>query len=337
MQLPEQFGGKVKTFGSAVVLCGEDDRTEVHSRLKTLGGQDNEKLIVVPLPSAGGAKPFFRLDPQNRQPTVTEDWYALVAQLKQIEDLVLVVIDPLQVICLLDLNLPENAQFVCSQLSALAAQTGAAIITTHHFRKTKVTDSGTARDAIRGTTGLVDGVRCVYAMWVVNEEKAIKICGKLGQLYRPGCVVQGAVVKANARANMATSTFFRDDDGVLTDITDSLGMVPGERIEDELLDAIRKAAEDGRPFTKTGDNGVFKRRFEMPHKMHGATRKAMEGTVDDLLKSQKIRQCMGPGSRIVKYLDVPDGPFARGVGKFREGGSSPDQSAEVPEHDPEEQ
>ncbi len=333
MYIPEQFGGKVKTFGSAVVLCGEDDRIEVHNRLKKLDGQNNEELFVAPLPSAGGAKAFFRLDPGSRQPVVTDDWHALVAQLKMIEDLVLIVIDPLQVICLLDLNLPENAQFVCSQLSALAAQTGSAVIITHHYRKTKVTDAETARDAIRGSAGLVDGVRCVYGMWAVSEKKAKEICRKLKQFYRPGCVVEGAVLKANGRANMATTTFLRNDDGVLVDISDKLGIAPGVRIHDDLVDAIRKAAEEGRPFTKTGDNGLFKRRFEMPKKLSRSTRKALEGAVDELLESQQVRQCMGPGSRIVKYLDVSDGPFAKGVGKFKEGGSSPNR-ASGPEIDP---
>lgn len=77
--------------------------------------------------------------------------------------LILVVLDPLQPLCALDLNVPENAQFVCSRLAALAASTGASVIVSHHFAKREASTPEQAREAIRGTGGLVDGVRSVYA------------------------------------------------------------------------------------------------------------------------------------------------------------------------------
>ena len=133
-------------------------------------------------------------------------------------------LDPLQPLCALDLNVPENAQFVCSQLSALAAATGAAVIVSHHFAKREASTPEQAREAIRGTGGLVDGVRCVYAIWLPKEDHAKSICEKLGITYQRNLVVQGGVVKANGRANLQVSTYIRSDSGLLVDRTSALRM-----------------------------------------------------------------------------------------------------------------
>lgn len=103
-------------------------------------------------------------------------------------------LDPLQPLCALDLNVPENAQFVCSRLAALAASTGAAVIVSHHFAREASTPEQ-AREAIRGTGGLVDGVRAVYALWQPKEEQAPSICKSLGEAFERGRVVLGGVVK----------------------------------------------------------------------------------------------------------------------------------------------
>lgn len=39
------------------------------------------------------------------------------------------------------------------------------------------------REAIRGTGGLVDGVRSVYALWNPKEEQAKAICKTLGETF----------------------------------------------------------------------------------------------------------------------------------------------------------
>ncbi len=112
------------------------------------------------------------------------------------------VLDPLQPLCALDLNVPENAQFVCSKLAALAATTGASVIVSHHFAKREASTPEQARDAIRGTGGLVDGVRSVYALWNPKPDEAKAICKTLNEDYERGCIVKGGVVKANGKANL---------------------------------------------------------------------------------------------------------------------------------------
>lgn len=157
---PNLFGGALRQQGVAIYVTAEDDAIEVHNRLNTLGAIP-KNLYVIPLPDAGGAVPLFAPDPATRGPAATAAWQELERQLKAMPDLRLVVLDPLQPLCALDLNVPENAQFVCSKLAALAATTGASVIVSHHFAKREASTPEQARDAIRGTGGLVDGVRSV--------------------------------------------------------------------------------------------------------------------------------------------------------------------------------
>jgi hypothetical protein len=308
----------------AIYISGEDDDLEIHSRLPKVGGESLKNLYAIPMPSCGGAKIFFRQDPQTRSPTTTPDFDDLVAQIMEIPNVAVIIIDPLQVFCGLDLNLPENAQFVCSRLSALAARTGAAVILSHHYRKENVTDAESARRAIRGSAGLVDGVRCVYALWPLSENTKGKvgpkaICRELVAAYKPGKVVQGNVVKANGAANTKISTFIMNSDGILEDRSLDLLAITGDSIHDDLVKAIRVAAENGQPFTRTGDNGLYYRRHEMPSHLHHVPRAKFETIADELLQTERIVTCSLKGAKIKRYLDLPDGPFAQGEGEWKTG------------------
>lgn len=177
-RLPTLFGGTLVGHGIAVYITAEDDAIEVHNRLKALGSIP-DGLYVVPLPDAGGAMPLFAPDPATRGPAVTAAWVNLERQFREIPDLCVIVLDPLQPLCALDLNVPENAQFVCSRLAAVAASTGASVIVSHHFAKREASTPEQAREAIRSTGGLVDGVRSVYALWHPKEGQAVEICNTL--------------------------------------------------------------------------------------------------------------------------------------------------------------
>lgn len=86
-------------------------------------------LIVVPLPDAGGPLTLFQ---ETRDgPEATGNFEMLRRQLLQLDDLALVVIDPLSAFASGDLNASTTfAQFLCGTLSQLAADTGAAVILT---------------------------------------------------------------------------------------------------------------------------------------------------------------------------------------------------------------
>lgn len=317
---PMAFGSLLSGQGVAIYVTAEDDAIEVHSRLNALGPIP-ERLYVLPLPDAGGAVALFAPEPATRGPAVTAAWNELERQLKAMVGLGVVVLDPLQPLCALDLNVPENAQFVCSRLAALAASTGASVIVSHHFAKREASTPEQAREAIRGTGGLVDGVRAVYALWNPKEDEAKSICKKLNQPYVRGGVVMGGVVKANGRANLRVTTYLRDSRGLLVDRTQEIVNVKQTDVDllPTLRIAIARAAEEGRPYTKSGGNGVYDRRFELPEMFHAVGKHKLTQMVTDLLTAEELVTCMAPGSTLVKWLDIPEGKVAVGHAQFRNG------------------
>jgi 5S rRNA maturation endonuclease (ribonuclease M5) len=317
LNAPMLFGGALTGHGVAIYVTAEDDAIEVHNRLNALGPIP-QRLYVLPLPDAGGAVALFAPDPATRGPSVTTAWAALEQQLKSMAGLILVVLDPLQPLCALDLNVPENAQFVCSRLAALAASTGASVIVSHHFAKREASTPEQAREAIRGTGGLVDGVRSVYALWNPKEMDAKTICKTLGESFERGRVVMGGVVKANGRANLKVATFLRDTRGLLVDRSRELvrASQPDADLHPALKTAIARAAVEGRPYTKTGGNGVYERRHELPEAFHTIGKHRLAEWVGALLDREELVMAMAEGSKLVKWLDVPDGPVARGEAVF---------------------
>lgn len=320
LNAPFLFGGTVVAQGVAVYLTAEDDAIEVHNRLAALG-EIPPRLYVVPLPDAGGAVALFAPDPATKAPSITAAWIDLENQFDTLESLKLVIFDPLQPLCALDLNVPENAQFVCSRLAALAARTGASVIVSHHFAKREALTPEQAREAIRGTGGLVDGVRSVYALWQPRDDDARGVLKQLHLPYQRGAVVFGGVVKANGRANLKVVTFVRDERGLLCDRSDDLHRLKTttEDLLPLLKQAIAEAAAEGKPYTKTGVNGVHARRFEMPEELHTIGKHSFAAMVDALLAREEIVQAMADRSKSVKWLDVPDGDVAQGAPQFSTG------------------
>ena len=86
-----------------------------------------------------------------------------------------------------------------------------------------------------------------------------------------------------------------------------------------MIKAIANSAKSGHPFTKTGETGVFKQRERLPEIFHEISRHLLEGMVQELLQGKQILTCRADGSRTNKWLDIPSGPFACGVGEFVHG------------------
>lgn len=224
--------------------------------------------------------------------------------------------DPLQALCGgLDLNLPQHAQHVCGELATLAAETGASVIVSHHFRKGgEITGPEQAREAVRGSGGLVDGVRAVYAVWPVTEAEGKPVCKTFGERWERGRVVKGAIVKANFRADLDVQTLVRNSCGLLVNRTFELGeMSPRHsQVSDALTDAIAKAAMEGKPFAKTEASGLHERRHELPQGFHNMGRQAFRDLADELLSAKRLEQYrIQPKERHRSWLDAPGGALSR--------------------------
>lgn len=323
------FGGKVLARGTSVMITSEDDSNEVHRRIAALDHREHRftelgaKMIVVPLPSAGGAQAFWK-DDKKRGLQETENYRRICDQLSQIDDLRLVTFDPLASFAHLPLNEdPAAGQFVCTSLSRLATETGATVLVAHHMRKTQkpIETLGDARDSIRGSTALVDGLRLAYAMWPAEEARARKVCKSIGVEFMPGKVVLGGIVKANGAARRIISTYVRNEHGLLVDKTAMLGAATpstGDLIG-ALVVTIEAAASAGSPFTKSGASGVFEMRERLPDELKALSKSRLHSLVDDALGKGVVVRAAAKGEKGAKWLDVPGGHFATGLGTFTTG------------------
>jgi hypothetical protein len=219
------LGGRIAVEGTAVVVTAEDSFDTVHRRLNRIDPaarrlRHPKRLIVLPLPDAGGPRPLIATNGKalGRTPFFDD----LKRQLVQLQELRLVVIDPLQAFVLADVNAdPAAAQFLWSAMAELATATGATILLTHHMRKDgmlRIADGDDAREAIRGTTALVDGARLAYALWKLDDEAARSVCNTLQIPFERGRIVRGAVVKANDEADHNAHTYSREESGLLVQL-----------------------------------------------------------------------------------------------------------------------
>jgi hypothetical protein len=330
MEREEVFGGTTAAAGRAVFITAEDSRATLHRRINELDNRERrfekqDSLFVVSMADTGGVRPFITETRMGDAPyQLTQDYLDIREDLLSIPDLRFVVIDPLQAFIHADINAdPAAAQFMWSTMNELATSTGATICLLHHMRKTsgEIRTLAEAREAIRGSTGLVDGNRLTYALWPAPEKDARVIAYGMGVPPSPNLVVWGGVVKANDASKREVRCYVREPYGLLKDRTDvcrSL-MLPDAVDVDAVISTIIKRAEEGHPFTKTGAAGVYERVAEFPEHLHNVGRDRLQGAVQEALNEGHLVKCSHDKEKTPKWLDGPHGPFARGVGAFADG------------------
>jgi hypothetical protein len=324
------LGGSVASHGAAVFVTAEDGRGSVHRRLEALdpGGERRARgrypLFVVPLPDAGG--PFPIVAEERGKVVPTPQFQELRQRLRAIADLALVVLDPLACFAHADINAdPQAAAVTMSLLNMLAAETGATVLAAHHVRKEREAPKNAqeARHLIRGSSALVDQSRVAVVLWAPEEPRVRQVCKALEAAYAPNAVVHLAAVKSNDGADRTERTLLRDPaTGALRDVTAALIVRRARRADlgDALVAAVAAKAKAGRPFTKTGVNGLYERRAELGEAFADVAKHTLTGVADDLLQDGRLVAALASGTA-VKWLDVPEGPFARGSGKFAAGAS----------------
>lgn len=311
-QLPlDVLGGTVKDGGTAVILTAEDDRTEVHRRLAALDPDSlcqvsPHRLIVVPLCEVGGAFAIAQVD--HGRPAITEKAKELAESLHRLDNLKLIIFDPLQAFNSGDTKSSEVCQCFCSYMSKLANSTGATVLAMHHFRKDRdIRTPQGARDAVRGSGGLVDGVRIAYALWRTPAEEAKHVRNRVDDpSSAEGDIVSGAVIKANWPADYSVCHYHRQSTGLLEACP---GRVTKQRLLQMLEDAIADAA-GSKPFKKTGKDGVYDKRARLPAALAGLARKCLFDMVDQLLLAGRVVSIKSAPANLRGALDIPTGPLA---------------------------
>ncbi len=320
----------VTEHGSVVIFSAEDDASEIHRRLERLDPKcerlkHKDKLFIVPLPNVRGSLTILR-NVRGKIVEVSPEFESVIKQLEEIKDLKLIVFDPLASFIHADINAdPSVGDYLMCLLSDLANSTGASIVTAHHMRKPKgekpILTVEQAREAIRGTTALVDGVRCSFALWPASMECQNSVFNDLKVAKVNNAIYQGAIVKSNGPSDRSIRTYLRSPIGLLEDISEQLKLseLSDEYLKKILTQAITISAQEGHPFTHTGGAGIFKQRHRLSAIFHNISRHRLEHLVQILLNEHKVVKGMAANSKEDKWLDVPTGPFARGEGKFKLG------------------
>ena len=227
MHQERAFGGNIVHNGKVVFFGAEDSANSMHRRIASIGGANLRdraagNLYVVPMPDAGGTSSL--ITHAMGEYSVTPAFLDMKSQLKELGDIALIIIDPLQAFAAADINSdPAAGQFWWSVMSHLCVETDANILIAHHMRKDgafNITKASQAREAIRGTTALVDGARWAYGLWAMNEADELVLSQKMDNIEAGvGQCAQGAVVKTNDQCDMFIRSFIRGDTGLLIDKT----------------------------------------------------------------------------------------------------------------------
>ena len=260
---PTFFGQPVLARGAVVFLTAEDDAAEVHRRIANLDKDGHRehgphRMFVVPMANAGGSRPIITDSPAG--PVATPFWGQLCNQLAAIEDLRLVIIDPLSAFAGVDIDKDNRggAALMTGLLGKLATDTGAAVMVLHHMTKgANIAGLSDARNAIRGGGSLVNNGRWALAAWEADPDEAKNILKAMGQPARArqaGQVYLGGLAKGNAPGEKTLRTLVRNPaTGLLEDQTDALRMaIPRKDDTDEKLYAAlcaRKTGDSGFAFT----------------------------------------------------------------------------------------
>lgn len=314
------LGGKVAHNGKVVFLGAEDSAASMHRRINsiadpTLRDRAADNLIVVPMPDAGGPIPL--ISAHMGAYSVSQDYLDIRKQLLDMGDVALLVIDPLQAFAHADINTdPAAAQFWWSLMSELCVAINGNILISHHMRKEgtfSIRKSMQAREAIRGTTALVDGARWAYGLWQMPEADEMVIAQRMG--FEPGLgnCVMGGVVKVNDAADATTRAFIREENGLLVDrsmevdaILEASAKLDAQQIE-AIFDEVDRRWSSDEPFA-AGSNttrsflAYLKTEYGMPPR---AAKGYMQAWLDQgyLQKATHDAATKRQGIRVAKRLE----------------------------------
>ena len=188
------------------MICAEDDRLEMHRRIHAIDPCGNRRdwlhdLYLHTVPDAGSPVTFMtgtgagecQLTPAAKE---------LERELEEIEDLKLVIFDPVQAFTTAPISSSNEAGQMWAQFcTGLASRLNCVVLSIHHMSKVALTGNQTAseaRAAIRGASSLVDGHRFAIALWNASELEVADACLSIGQLPDPTRVAKVAMVKANS-------------------------------------------------------------------------------------------------------------------------------------------
>ena len=335
--MQNSFGGLVANHGNVVVMTAEDDKDELHRRIERLDPRGKRfeyehDLRILPLPNLGGVFPMMqRIDNSY---VMGSDFERLYEQILEIDNLALFIADPMASFVHADINAdPAAGAAFMGMLAQLSTETGATVMVNHHMAKIRenepIKTPEQARNLIRGTSAIVDGVRSAFSVWQVDEKIGRERCKDLNITYTRNTVFDGGVVKSNGPANRDIRHFIRNQDtGLLEDRSQdirNLALSETVRLRQEhMYQFIEWCEFNGEALTKDGKyDGVFARLETTPSQepfviaLKAFQSTTLKNTVTALEQAGRVKGYKFSTSGEKKWLGTMDGAMANKVYEAR--------------------
>ena len=200
-------------------MSAEDDAQELHRRVDSLDKQGKRfeglnEVYALPIPSMK-ERLIVLGDNSSQGLHTTSQGDELITALESIDNLKLVVIDPIQSFVSASISSSNEAgQMYASFCASISARLGATVLSIHHMSKAGLVsteDNMTARASIRGASSLVDAHRFALALYLSSEEEAERLCLQNGVEFDRTRVVRASMVKSNSEIDYSVKTLFRKD------------------------------------------------------------------------------------------------------------------------------
>ena len=330
--MQNSFGGLVAEHGDVILITAEDDKDEMHRRISRLDPSKyresyEHKLRILPLPNLGGVFPIMQKFDNSY--LMGEEFSRIYDQMLEMNTLKLIIIDPMASFVHADVNAdPAAGAAFMSLLAQMATETGATVMVNHHMAKIRDNDPVTtpeqARNLIRGTSAIVDGVRSAFAVWSVDEGTGRQRCRDLQLDYARNAVFDGAVVKSNGPANREIRHFIRNPDtGLLEDRSmDIRSLAMSSTIRDRLqhiAEFVRMREDEGRAVAHGGSDGLYNAVKEsnsgepcVIYLKNAGKSSTMGDAVTEACRLGLIRKYTMTAGGSERWLGTMDGPFSRG-------------------------
>jgi len=330
--MQNSFGGLVAEHGDVILITAEDDKDEMHRRISRLDPSKyresyEHKLRILPLPNLGGVFPIMQKFDNSY--LMGEEFSRIYDQMLEMNTLKLIIIDPMASFVHADVNAdPAAGAAFMSLLAQMATETGATVMVNHHMAKIRDNDPVTtpeqARNLIRGTSAIVDGVRSAFAVWSVDEGTGKQRCRDLQIEYTRNGVFDGAVVKSNGPANREIRHFIRNPDtGLLEDRSvDIRSLAMSSTIRDRLqhiAEFVRMREDEGRAVAHGGSDGLYNAVQEsnsgepcVIYLKNAGKLSTIGEAVTEACRLGLIRKYTMTAGGSERWLGTMDGPFSRG-------------------------
>jgi hypothetical protein len=251
---------EVGTSGSVLMLCAEDDESQLHRRFAALlehltqrAASElisclSEKLVIVPLVGHDNLITATHADSREVKSTPLLD--KVIATAKQISDLKLIIIDPASQFRGGDENSAEDTTRFVQALQKIAVNCGATVLVVHHTNKGAFQDTEHNQTASRGSSALSDGVRWQMNLMPFSEKMASKFKIPVGERKS---FLTAEVTKSNYAAPAPAQILKRHTGGYLY----RADLVPDKTIQADslnsrILELVDTEARAGRCYSKTG-------------------------------------------------------------------------------------